>query len=61
MLAVDKISSAFKGIIEEAEKVDQSSLDKETAKAVNNIITIAKHQNDVRGMAKTGKCGHSKG
>lgn len=58
MLAVDKIASAFRGIVEEAEKIDRNTLSDEAAAAVKNIISIAKHQNDVRGMPKTGKCGH---
>lgn len=50
MLAVDKIASAFKGIIEEAEKINLDKLSAEDAAAVKNIISISKHQNDVRGM-----------
>ncbi len=58
MLAVDKIATAFKGIIEEIEKMDKENLSAEQKTAVDNIFMIAKHQNDVRGMEKTGKCKH---
>ncbi len=58
MLAVDKIAAAFKGIIEEAEKITTENLSAEQKTAIGNIIIIAKHQNDVRGMEKTGKCKH---
>lgn len=60
MLATDKIASAFKAIIEEAEKIDQSAVAPDMAEALKKIISIAKHQNDVRGMVKSGKCGHAK-
>ncbi len=59
MLAVDKIAAAFHAIIEEAEKINRGALSAEDAEAVKNILSIAKHQNDVRGMEKSGRCRHS--
>lgn len=55
MLATEKISNAFKAIVEEAEKIDQASAADDVAKAVKTIISIAKHQSDIRGM-QGGKC-----
>lgn len=55
MLATDKISGAFKAIVEEAEKITQGSPSEEVAQAAKTIISIAKHQSDIRG-AKGGKC-----
>ncbi|PHR28826.1 MAG: hypothetical protein COA36_05890 [Desulfotalea sp.] len=55
MLATDKISNAFKAIVEEAEKIAQASPSDDVAKAVNTIISIAKHQSDIRGL-EGGKC-----
>ncbi len=55
MLATDKISNAFKAIVEEAEKIAQTSPADDVAEAAKTIISIAKHQSDIRG-AKGGKC-----
>jgi hypothetical protein len=55
MLATDKISNAFKAIIEEAEKIAQGSPGEDAAQAAKTIISIAKHQSDVRGV-EGGKC-----
>ncbi len=41
MLAVDKIAAAFKGIIEEVEKMDKENLSAEQKTAVDNIFMIA--------------------
>ncbi len=60
MLATDKISKAFKAIVEEAEKALGNDNSKKTEKKLKSIISIAKHQSDVRG-AKKGCCGsHAK-
>ncbi|BHH86184.1 hypothetical protein [Desulforhopalus sp. 52FAK] len=55
MLATDKISGAFKAIVEEAEKIAQTSPAEDVAKAAKTIISIAKHQSDIRGV-EGGKC-----
>lgn len=55
MLATDKISNAFKAIIEEAEKIAGAAPGDEVAKGVKTIISIAKHQSDIRG-AEGGTC-----
>ncbi len=58
MLPSDKINAAFKAIVEEAEKIrKKDDLSDKAKKRVKNIISIAKHQSDVRGMK--GTCCHS--
>lgn len=61
MLATDKISKAFVAIVEEAEKLRSKDLSEKSLKRVNNIISIAKHQSDVRDSKKGSCCGSSKG
>lgn len=58
MLPSDTIDKAFKAIIEEAEKLKKKDLPGKVEKRVKSIISIAKHQSDVRGMK--GTCCHSK-
>ncbi len=60
MLATDKVSKAFKAIVEEAEKLQGKNLSDKAAKRVKTIISIAKHQSDVRN-AKKGSCCAKKG
>ena len=55
MLSTDKISGAFKAICEEAEKLLGKDLSPKDEKRVKRIISIAKHQSDIRG-AKKGTC-----
>ena len=55
MLSTDKIASAFKAICEEAEKLQKRELDSKAQKRVKTIISIAKHQSDIRG-SKKGSC-----
>jgi len=55
MLATDKISGAFTAICEEAEKALNKDLPPKVQKRVKTIISIAKHQSDIRG-AKKGTC-----
>jgi hypothetical protein len=55
MLATDKISSAFKAICEEAEKLQKEELPESTQAGLSTIVSIAKHQNDIRSAAK-GSC-----
>jgi hypothetical protein len=58
MLATDKISNAFKAIVEEAEKITQGASADDIRKTAKTIISIAKHQSDIRGL-EGGNC-HSK-
>lgn len=55
MLATEKISAAFKAICEEAEKLQKKDLSKKSQKRLQTIISIARHQSDIRG-AKRGTC-----
>lgn len=59
MLATDKITKAFKAIVEEAEKLQAKDNSKKTAKTLKTIISIAKHQSDVRDAKKGSCCGKS--
>lgn len=60
MLATDKISKAFKAIVEEAEKLEGKDISGKTSKRLKTIISIAKHQSDIRD-AKQGGCCSKKG
>lgn len=55
MLASDKIAKAFLAIIEEAEKSLDKDVPKKVEKRLKTIISIAKHQSDIRD-AKKGSC-----
>lgn len=55
MLSTDKISDAFKAICEEAEKLLKKDLSSKSEKRVKTIISIAKHQSDIRASRK-GSC-----
>ncbi len=55
MLATDKISNGFKAIVEEAEKLVEAGASEEVTQGLKTIISIAKHQSDIRG-AKAGDC-----
>ena len=55
MLATDKISNAFKAIVEEAEKISKDATAEDVLKVSKTIISIAKHQSDIRG-AEGGHC-----
>lgn len=58
MLSTDKITSAFRAICEEAEKLQQAGVSDEVKAGLATIVSIAKHQNDIRGAA-AGSCkGH---
>ncbi len=59
MLASDKIAGAFLAIVEEAEKLKKAGLTGEAENAVKTIISIAKHQSDIRN-ATEGACTGSK-
>lgn len=60
MLASEKISKAFQAIVEEADKLKNSGLSEDAEKAVKTIISIAKHQSDIRGAAGHGCCSSKK-
>jgi hypothetical protein len=55
MLASDKIAAAFVAIVEEADKAMKAGASEEVAAGLKSIISIAKHQSDIRG-AKSGDC-----
>ena len=55
MLSTEKIAGAFTAIREEAEKLRNNQISDEIKEGLALIISIAKHQNDIRGAAK-GSC-----
>ena len=55
MLSTDKISNAFLAICEEAERLQQESVSDSVKAGLATIISIAKHQNDIRDSPK-GSC-----
>ncbi len=60
MLSTEKISNAFAAICEEVDKINKDDLSNKTKKRLKTIVSIAKHQSDIRG-AKKGSCkGHKK-
>ena len=59
MLSTEKIRNAFLAICEEAEKLKNNPNPDEVEKGLAVIISIAKHQSDIRGATK-GSC-RSKG
>jgi hypothetical protein len=55
MLATEKVAKSFTAIVEEAEKIMKTSPSEEVLGGLKTIISIAKHQSDIRG-AKSGDC-----
>ena len=55
MLSTEKISNAFQAIVEEAEKLREYDLSDPVKAGLSTIVSIAKHQNDIRQSAK-GSC-----
>lgn len=55
MLSTEKITNAFNAICEEAEKLKNQDLSDQMAAGLSTIISIAKHQNDVR-ISTKGSC-----
>jgi hypothetical protein len=55
MLCTDKIANAFTAICEEVDKIKKDDLSKKAQKRLKTIVSIAKHQSDIRGAQK-GKC-----
>ncbi len=60
MLATDKISQAFLAIIEESEKALEKDIPKKAEKRLRTIISIAKHQSDIRSVEKGSCTSHRK-
>ena len=60
MLSTDKITNAFKAICEEAEKMKGQDVSEAVKTGLSTIISIAKHQNDIRGAAKGSCAAHAK-
>ncbi len=56
MLSTKKISEAFKAIVEEAEKALKKENSKKTENRLKSIISIAKHQSDIRNAKKSSCC-----
>lgn len=59
MLASEKIENAFVAIVEEAEKAMKTGPSEEVSAGLKSIISIAKHQSDVRGVKSGGCKSHS--
>lgn len=55
MLATEKITQAFEAICEEAESLKGKGASEEVTEGLSRIISIARHQNDIRKSAK-GSC-----
>ncbi len=55
MLASEKIAKAFQAIVEEAGNLQKTGLSAEAENSVKTIISIAKHQSDIRGAGQ-GSC-----
>jgi hypothetical protein len=60
MLSTEKISNAFSAICEEAEKIKTLGVSDPVSAGLSTIISIAKHQNDIRASAKGSCKGHPK-
>ena len=60
MLSTDKITHAFAAICEEAEKIQGQDVSEEVKAGLATIISIAKHQSDIRGAAKGSCAAHAK-
>ncbi len=55
MLHTKTLAKAFLAIIEEAEKIKKDDVTGKAQKRIQQIISIAKHQSDIRDAQK-GKC-----
>lgn len=60
MLSTDKLSKAFLAIIEEAEKIEKNDIPKKAQKRLKTIVSIAKHQSDIRSSQKGTCCSKHK-
>ena len=54
-MRTDDIAKAFKAIVEEAQALQGQDLPEDAQQRIKTIISIAKHQNDIRQSAK-GSC-----
>ena len=54
-MRTEDIANAFKAIVEEAEKLKTQELPEDVQSGLSTIVSIAKHQNDIRTAAK-GSC-----
>ena len=55
MLSTEKINNAFNAICEEAEKLQNQGVSDQFKAGLSTIISIAKHQNDIRDSSN-GSC-----
>jgi len=60
MLPSEKISKGFTAIVEEVEKLLQVNPPEEVIPGLKTIISIAKHQSDIRGSSGGGCKSHKK-
>ena len=60
MLSTEKITKAFNAICEEAEKLQRQDATDQFKAGLSTIISIAKHQNDVRGSSNGSCTAHAK-
>jgi hypothetical protein len=60
MLASEKIAHAFQAICEEVDKIKKDDLPPKVQKRLKTIVSIAKHQSDIRGYKKGSCTGHQK-
>jgi hypothetical protein len=56
VLSTEKLSKAFLAIVEEAEKALEKDPSKKVEKRLKTIVSIAKHQSDIRDAKKGGCC-----
>ncbi len=54
-MRTEDIANAFKAIVEEAQALQDKDLPEDVQARIKTIISIAKHQNDIRKSAK-GSC-----
>ncbi len=54
-MRTEDIANAFKAIVEEAQALQERDLSEDVQARIKTIISIAKHQNDIRKSAK-GSC-----
>jgi len=55
MLATEKIAGGFAAIVGEAEKMIKMKPAEDILSGLKNIVSIAKHQSDIR-TARSGQC-----
>jgi hypothetical protein len=60
MLSTEKISNAFAAICEEAEKLQNQDVPDTVKTGLSTIISIARHQSDIRSSAKGSCKAHAK-